>query len=240
VNQPPFKPPPGIRLFTPPPLNSLLSTCPEVAHLQSRFGPLDESLYRHEEVICRWSESTPWHLFKSFIQSLDTNSPVQILVLPSNTDHLNLLQAPYSISTQPRIRDNTGMIQGLGQSLMKQWHDDLLRAAFESRFSGFVTERARIIPGHYLPPKQGDCDIDIPNIMALSSKSSHLEILKYAVYLMTNNFQGTERMASVIVDLAQQRTNCQLIRGLFDQKVLIMEAFAEKLLFSAVRERTYL
>jgi hypothetical protein len=213
VNQLPFQPPPEIRLFTPPPLNSFLFTSPEVAHLQSRSSPLVESLYRHEEVICHWSESTPWYFFKSFIQSLDTNGPVQILVLPSNTDHLNLFQAPYSISTQPRICDNAGMIQGLGQSLMKQWHDDLLRAAFESRFSGLVTERARIIPGHYLPPKQGDCDIDIPNIMALSSRSSQLEILTYAVHLMTNNFDDTAHMASVIVELAQQSTNCHLFVG---------------------------
>jgi hypothetical protein len=42
-------------------------------------------------------------------------------------------------------------------------------------------------------------------------------------------------MAAVIVELAQQRTNCQLIRRLFEQKMLIMEAFAEKLLIPAVR-----
>jgi hypothetical protein len=110
-----------------------------------------------------------------FIQFLETKGPSQILVLPSDNDHLNLLQAPHSMS----------VMQSLEQSLMRRWHDDLLRAAFEGDYSNYITAKAHIItPGHYLPPKQGRCDINIPTAMALSFRSSHLEILKYAVHMM--------------------------------------------------------
>jgi hypothetical protein len=54
---------------------------------------------------------------------------------------------------------------------------------------------------------------------------------------MANNFDNSRRFASVVVELAQQRTNCELLRGLLDQKLLIVDAFAEKLLFPAVRGR---
>jgi hypothetical protein len=121
------------------------------------------------------------------------------------------------------------MVQDLDQLSKGQWHGDLFSAASEGNLSGTVTTRALIMSASYLPPKQGDCDLDVPTITALSSRSSHLEILKYAVHMVTNSLSDTQRMASMIVELAQRKANCESLRGLFCQKLLIMDAFAEKL-----------
>jgi hypothetical protein len=204
--------PTGIRILTPPPLE--LS---------------DEAIYR-------WSESIPWYPFCRFIQSLNSDSPTEILVLPFDSDHSNRLQGSHSTFMVSGSCDDIETIQSLRDSLMRRWHDDLVLAIFKPKYPESHHARARIHLAPYLPPNQGVCDIDIFRILDLSTRGSHLEILKYSVQLMANNFD-TGRVASVIVELAQQRTNRELLRGLLDQKLLILEAFAEKLLFPAVRAK---
>jgi hypothetical protein len=163
-----------------------------------------------DEAICRWSERTPWYPFCRFIQSLNSESPSEILVLPIDSDHLNRLQGSHSTSIISGICDDTETIQSLRDSLMRSWHDDLVLAILEPKYPKLHHTRAR----YHLAP--------------------YLEILKYSVQLMANNFD-TRRVASMIVELAQQRTNCEIFRGLLDQKLVILEGFAEKLFFPAVQ-----
>jgi hypothetical protein len=72
--------------------------------------------------------------------------------------------------------------------------------------------------------------------MDLSTRSSHLEFLKHAVHLVANNFD-TRHMASVVVELAQNKHNRVLLQSLLDQKLLMVDAFVEKLLLPAVSGR---
>jgi ankyrin repeat protein len=204
--------PTGIRILTPPPLD--LS---------------DEAIYR-------WSESTPWYPFCRFTQSLNSDSPSGILVLPIDSDHSNRLQGSHSTFMVSGSCDDIETIQSLRDSLMRRWHDDLVLAIFEPKYPELQHTGAHVHLAPYLPPNRGVCDIDVFTILDLSSGASHLEILKYLVQLMANNFDRGH-IASMIVELAQQRTNCELLRGLLDQKLLILEAFAEKLLFPAVRAK---
>jgi hypothetical protein len=194
-----------------------------------------------DNMIYHISDRTPWRPFMQFIDSLHTEGPLQILCSPRNTNHSNPLinDQSWTNTSYPKMELYTEMIQGIGESLIKSWHDAFLRATLWNRFNegkGTIHFEACIRPQPYLPPKEGSSEIDVPAIMDLSTRSSQLELLKHAVHLVANNFDA-RHMASVVVELAQNKHNRVLLQSLLDQKLLMVDAFVEKLLLPAVSAR---
>jgi hypothetical protein len=193
-----------------------------------------------DETIYLLSDSTPWRPFMHFIDRLDTAGPLQILRSPRSSNYLNQLNAQsWTNTSYPGMELYIEMIQGIGESLIRSWHDAFLRATLWNRFdrhNGMINLEVCIRPQPYLPPKEGSSEIDLPAIMDLSTRSSHLEFLKHAVHLVANNFD-TRHMASVVVELAQNKHNRVLLQSLLDQKLLMVDAFVEKLLLPAVSGR---
>jgi ankyrin repeat protein len=70
----------------------------------------------------------------------------------------------------------------------------------------------------------------------ISQRSTQLECIKLAVNLISNN-HDTWRTLPVIVELAKDKSNLLILKGLFKQKLLILDAVAEKLLYAAAEYR---
>jgi hypothetical protein len=87
-------------------------------------------------------------------------------------------------------------------------------------------------PNQYLPKTRNNApDLDLNAVCALSHQNNQLEFLKLAVKLLSDN-ADVPKPKSAIEELAQDN---RVLSALLDQKLLSVEAFAEKLLIPAIR-----
>jgi ankyrin repeat protein len=193
---------------------------------------------RHVEISMSWSdevffylaERTPWHSFTQVIHSLNTNGSLQLL-FPSSREASGCQQGSFNSMD---ASNELEVVHGLGNSFLTRWLDDILFAFHITDLVESSIPVECINPRPYLPPKEGLPDIDVEAITDLSTKSTQLEFLKLAAHLLSNNFD-VAHVSSVIVELAQDKRNRALLRSLLDQKLLVADAMAEKLLIPAVR-----
>jgi ankyrin repeat protein len=89
-------------------------------------------------------------------------------------------------------------------------------------------------PNQYLPKTRNNAqDLDMNAVYDLSHQNNQLKFLKLAVKLLSDNADVPE-LKSAIVELAQDSRVLSALRRLLDQKLLSVEAFAEKLLIPAI------
>jgi len=156
---------------------------------------------------------------------LEINGPPMLLSVPKPPE--NRISLDWSQSTS-NIHDE--IIRTNQRSSSREWIDDIAMASV-LEFNTSIPD-AWINPGRYLPPTRDmKPDIDVNNMLDLSSRSTQLEFIKLAMHLISNNVD-TDRTVEVMVDLLKDKHNLSLLKSLLDQELLVVEAFFEKL-FSA-------
>ena len=153
---------------------------------------------------------------------LEINGPPMLLSVPKPPE--NRISLDWSQSTS-NIHDE--IIRTNQRSSSREWIDDIAMASvleFDTSIPDVWTN-----PGRYLPPTRDmKPDIDVNNMLDLSSRSTQLEFVKLAMHLISNNVD-TDRTIEVMGDLLEDKHNLSLLKSLLDQELLVVEAFFEKL-----------
>jgi len=124
-------------------------------------------------------------------------------------------------------------IWGNRTSTLQEWIDDIAMAPvlhFDMSIPDVLAN-----PGKYLPPtRDNKPDIEVDNMLVLSSRSAQLEFIKLAIHLIANNIEDSAGMAETIVGLMKDEHHLSFLKRLLDQKLFMVEAFSEKLIWPAL------
>jgi ankyrin repeat protein len=196
------------------------------------LGHSEMSVPWSDEAFLNLADRTPWRSFMHFIHSLATTGPLQLLY-PPMTETVDIVQAQ-NVSINQNTDVGFEVAHGKRSHCWTNWREEMSCALYLSEFAGCFVPIQTTNLAPYLPPKKGPLDINVEATTDLSTKSTQLEFLKLAAHLISNNFD-VKRVSLVIVELAQDKRNRALFRSLLDQKLLVADAMAEKLLIPAVQ-----
>lgn len=212
--------PPDVRLFTP---SSSPSPMQEFVDSQQVCSLIRRPVQRSwtDDDFFTLAEATPWHQFIVSIQSLSTGSG-DLLVLPPqhNAD---------SVTIFPGGTDGPETTEVARCSQFSKWFENMLYAMYTPDILEEYFHPACLTPASFLPPSRDtDSKIDINAVLDLSTRSTQLEFLKYAVNLISNNFSNSH-ISSAVVELLREKQNRSLLQTLIDQNLIIASAFLDNL-----------
>lgn len=212
--------PPDVRLFTP---SSSPSPMQESVDSQQVCSLIRRPVQRSwtDDDFFVLAEATPWHQFIVSIRSLSTGSG-DLLVLPPqhNAD---------SITIFPSGTDGPVITEVARCSQLSKWLENMLYAMYTPFIVDEYFHPAFLIPAPFLPPSRDtDSNIDINAVLDLSTRSTQLEFLKYAVNLISNNFSNS-CVNDAVVELLREKRNRSLLQTLIDQNLIIASAFLDHL-----------
>jgi ankyrin repeat protein len=186
------------------------------------------------EYIFQWSETTPWHGFMLFVGAHKDNSSLTLPLPWQNTSFERPIQ-----DSEPNkngySHDVVGDIPRYEPSKAQDWLLELFEVdIIVDGFSWRYIDPQCLNPNQYLPKSiNEDHYVDMNAVVNLSHQNNQLEFLKLAVKLLSDN-ACVPGLTSAIVELARDDRVLSVFRRLLDQKLLSVEAFAEKLLVPAI------
>ena len=162
------------------------------------------------------ADYTPWHQFTQFLAAAPIESRHMATTKITQHHHPNHLSLIIPAKYQEVIAD-----------IIMHLYFDL-----EPRYEPFP---AFIYPRLYLPSSRYDAsNINLERLFDLSSRSSQVELLKYIVFLISNNFD-VDTITHTVIELTQEQHNLEVFAHLLKQDLCSVNAFAEKLLLPATR-----
>lgn len=212
--------PPDVRLFTPSSSPSPMQESVDSQQVCSLIGRPVQRSWTDDDLFIL-AEATPWHQFIVSIQSLSTGSG-DLLVLPPqhNAD---------SVTIFPGGTDGPETTEVARCSQFSKWFENMLYAMYTPDILEEYFHPACLTPASFLPPSRDtDSKIDINAVLDLSTRSTQLEFLKYAVNLISNNFSNSH-VSAAVVELLREKRNRSLLQTLIDQNLIIASAFLDYL-----------
>ncbi|KAH7112532.1 ankyrin repeat-containing domain protein [Dendryphion nanum] len=208
---------PYIHIYTPPRSPEMTpALSPSLPYLELDVVPTSENAF------LEWAGHTPWYRFMKFIRILEIEGPPLLLSVPQHPE--NRISFDRSQSTS-NIYDE--IIRTNQRYSSQEWIDDIAMASFLQFDDSIPDEWTN--PGRYLPPTRDmKPDIDVNNMLDLSLRSTQLEFIKLAIHLISNR-KHTFETIEAIANLLEVKCNLSLLKSLLDQKLLVVEAFFEKL-----------
>jgi len=111
---------------------------------------------------------------------------------------------------------------------------NILMSLYIDLGSEYGPSPALVYPRLYLPSSRYDASRINPELLFnLPSRDSQLELLKYTVYLISNNFTGD--LIHTVIELTRERQNLDFFIRLQKHNLCSVNAFSEKLLMPAAR-----
>lgn len=178
-----------------------------------------------------YAKLTPWYNFMDSIRKSGiANSQISILSFPSITEKWTFTDCSGSV-----IAETRESITSRQASQIREWTYDASMASLVNSDTAISALYSN--PCSFLPPTtDGSADINVNKMLDLSETSTQLEFIKAIVHLVSNNHDA-ERTISVVVALAKDRRNLSVLRSVLGEKLPILDAFSEKLLVAAARDR---
>lgn len=175
-----------------------------------------------KELIWDWSRQTPWSQFIKFINASASSDGV--------FRSTQLLQSTDS-STNLTVPRNT---------IQERFFLDLTDTFFAGKYARIRLEKlhkaSTYCRQYCLPRRNHASDIDERSLLDSTKESSQLEILKLIVKSISDNMAAKSLHRGVVALLAKSH-NRAILQRLLQQRLYIVDTFAERLLLPAVEER---